>query len=343
MSHSVRVHSIVIPIFPEAATSNVGNSVGGVGNGGSAGSADRQTAGAVGVDHTLASPTTESAAGYVLSGSLFLPDMASAAEPQPGAAIIGGPGPGPLTRSNATGGKQWPLLWAQELAEAGLVALCYDQRGSGQSTGHYFDADRDALYHDAEAAVDMLAAQPEVNQNALAAIAWDEGCGFALQLAAAGKVHALVLMAPPFYTAQERFTREIRRLAASRGLSERVVQIRLSQWQRQMDSVAQQVARGEQTTTVEVGNQKTVINLARFLQNSRFDPAAVLPQVHTPVLILHGEDDRAIPPEESAELVAAKPAKRITYPEAGHFLYNDRRVMRDAVAWLQETLGVQQP
>lgn len=116
-------------------------------------------------------------------------------------------------------------------------------------------------------------------------------------------------MATPFYTAEERFTREIRQLAARRGLSERVVQLRLNQWRRQMDAVARQVAGGEKTTSVKVGEHETMLNLARFLQNTRFDPAAVLAQVHVPVLVLHGEDDRVIPPQESAELISALVAR----------------------------------
>lgn len=305
--------------------------------------------------------------GYELAGSLALPDSAAVQSPKPGVLIVPGPGPSPLTRSTGEGEDRWPLIWARELAEAGFVALCFDQRGGGQSTGRYSDADRNSLYQDTVAVLETLAVQPEVDREALVAIAWDEGCGFALQLAAEGRVHALVLMATPFYTAEERFTREIRQLAARRGLSERVVQLRLNQWRRQMDAVARQVAGGEKTTSVKVGEHETMLNLARFLQNTRFDPAAVLAHVHVPVLVLHGEDDRVIPPQESAELISALVARgavhdggagagagggatgiraavelyqRIVYREAGHFLYNDRRLIRDAITWLTGIFGI---
>lgn len=272
-----------------------------------------------------------------LAGSLILPDNASRGTPTPAAVIIAGPGPVPLARRSRAGEKQWPLIWAEALAEAGIAALCYDQPGSGQSTGHYHDVDRNALHEDAIAATETLAAQPETAPGRLAAIAWEDGCGFALELAAAEKVQALVLLAPPYLTAEDRFKQEITALAARKGLSDRVVQYRVNQWRRQVEEMSAQVERGELTSAVEFGQATVTTNLARFLQNVNYDPAAVLPHVHVPVLILHGEDDNVIPPQESQLLAdqLAAPHQRIVYKEAGHFLYTDRRVINDAIAWLQ--------
>lgn len=274
-----------------------------------------------------------------LAGNLVLPEGDAAGGKLPGAVILGGPGPVPLQRYSAEGAKQWPVLWSESLGAAGVGTLCYDQRGSGLSTGVYHEADWDGLYDDAVAAAEMLAIQPEIGK--VAAIAWDEGCGFALKLAAEGAVHALVLMAPACHNAEERYEADIRSLAARRGLSDRVVQIRVNQWRGDVQATMQRVQQGETIASTDVGGQVVQTNLVRFLQNIAFNPAAVAPAVKVPVLILHGADDTAIPPSESEALAAALtgPVERIVYPGVAHFLYRHPRALADAAAWLNRTLA----
>ncbi|HWI65584.1 MAG TPA: alpha/beta fold hydrolase [Symbiobacteriaceae bacterium] len=276
---------------------------------------------------------------YGLAGNLVLPDGATAEARVPGAVIIGGAGPLPLQRYTAEGAKNWPVIWTEALAAAGIAGLCYDQRGSGLSTGNYHEADWDALYDDARAAVEMLSVQPEVE--GVAAIAWGEGCGFALQLAAEGKVDAIVLMAPAYHTEEERYARSIADLAARKGLSDRVVQVRVNQWKNEILAMARRVQEGETTATVDLGGQPVTTNLVRFLQSVAFDPAPVVARVRVPALLLHGDDDQAIVPAESDEMSRALPGRveRITYSGAAHFLYRHGGAKADAVAWLHKVLG----
>lgn len=284
-------------------------------------------------------PLSISCETHGLAGNLVLPDSASDATPVPGALIVGGPGPLPLERYTAEGARQWPVTWTEALADAGLAGLCYDQRGSGLSTGLYHDADWKDLYEDAKAAAEMLDVQPEVSKTA--AIAWGEGCAFALQLAAQGRVNALVLMAPPFLTAEARYAKGVAELAARRGLSDRVVQLRISQWRNEIEETAKRVEQGQTTATTDLGTGgTTTTNLVRFLQTVIFDPAQVAPHVKVPVLLLHGADDAVIPPAESEAMARALggPAERIAYPKQAHFLYRSPEAMRDAVLWLKQTL-----
>lgn len=276
---------------------------------------------------------------YGLAGNLVLPDGAAPEAKVPGAAVVGGPGPLPLQRYSPEGSKGWPVLWTEALAAAGVAGLCYDQRGSGLSTGAYHDADRDALYDDARAAVEMLAVQPEVS--GVAAIAWGEGCSFALQLAAEGKVNALVLMSAAYHTEEERYARSVAELAARKGLSDRVVQVRVNQWKNEMLAAARRVQEGQVTATTDIGGKTVTTNLVRWLQTVAFDPAPVVERVTVPVLLLHGADDGAIPPSESAAMARALPgpADRITYDGAAHFLYRHRAATSDAASWLKRILG----
>jgi pimeloyl-ACP methyl ester carboxylesterase len=276
---------------------------------------------------------------YGLAGNLVLPDGASADAKVPGVLIVGGPGPLPQQRYTKEGARNWPVMWTEALAREGVAGLCYDQRGSGLSTGEYHEADWDALYDDALAAAEMLAVQPEVGP--VAAIAWGEGCHFALQLAAEGKVSALVLMSAPYHHEEERYALSIQALAAKKGLSGRVVQVRVNQWKNEILATARRVQEGQVTATVDIGGTPVTTNLVRFLQTVAFNPAPLAAVVKVPALLLHGADDGVVLPAESEAMAGALPGPtdRITYPGVSHFLYRHDKARLDAVAWLKRTLG----
>jgi pimeloyl-ACP methyl ester carboxylesterase len=274
-----------------------------------------------------------------LAGNFVLPEHASPDQTVPGVLIVGGPGPAPMQRYSTAGAKNWPVVWSEALGAAGLAAMCYDQRGSGLSTGEYHDADWAALYEDAKAAAELLGAQPEVGRTA--AVAWGDGCAYALRLAAEGLVSALVLMAPPYHSEEFRYTEWIRRLAAQKGLSERVVTLRVNQWKNDLMSTVRRVEQGETKATVTVGDQPVTTNLVRYLQTVAYDPAPAVARVNVPVLLLHGADDTVIHPSESEAMAQhlPGPAQRITYQGAAHFLYRHAPAQKDAVAWLKQTLA----
>lgn len=284
-------------------------------------------------------PISISSETHGLAGNLVLPTEASAERPVAGLVVLGGPGPMPLQRYSAEGAKQWPVLWTEAFGAAHLAGLCYDQRGSGLSTGLYHEADWWALYEDAKAAAEMLAVQPEVGRTI--ALAWADGVGYALHLAAEGKVDGLVLIAPGYLTSEARYATQMAELAARKGLSDRVVQIRVNQWRGEVAAVRERVAKGELTTSSDIGGQIVTTNLNRFLQGVEYDPAQVAAKVSVPTLILHGANDTIIPPSESEALAGALtgPVTRILYPEQTHFLYRHPQAMVDAARWVREQIG----
>lgn len=284
-------------------------------------------------------PVSISTETHGLAGDLILPEDASAEQKVNAAVLIGGPGPLPLTRYEGRD-PNWPVQWAHALAKAGIGALAYDQRGGGLSSGEYHEADWEALYDDAKAVQEMLAVQPEVQK--VVGIAWGDGTQFALQLAAEGRLAALVLLAPAYHPTEERYLHDLRELAARKGLSERVVQIRHGQWKQEMAGLLAKVQLGEKFSVTEVGGKQVTTNLVRFLQHTAYNPGAMAPKVQVPVLILHGEADTAVAPRESSALAAALggPVKRTTYPDQGHFLYRHGRAMQDAASWINEVMAV---
>ena len=107
-----------------------------------------------------------------LAGTLLLP-----AAPGRHPAVIFVHGSGPEGR--------WANRYlAQKMAEAGVVALIYDKRGVGASTGDWKGAGFDTLAGDAEAGVKLLRAQPEVDPTRVGLYGHSQGATFAPLVAA---------------------------------------------------------------------------------------------------------------------------------------------------------------
>lgn len=117
----------------------------------------------------------ESEDGWVLHGNRWLPERS---RPVPGAVLLH------TGRSDRAAYARLERL----LAEAGIAVLNLEWRGRGQSTnlGSYFDLDSDvkaAAWRDALAALDQLAACPEVDENRLATVGVVHGAEYAARAA----------------------------------------------------------------------------------------------------------------------------------------------------------------
>jgi pimeloyl-ACP methyl ester carboxylesterase len=100
----------------------------------------------------------------VLSGTLALPTTPGK---HPAVVIVHGSG----------GQTRWGTnrYIADRFARAGIAALAYDKRGSGQSTGDWRQASYDDLARDALAGLDLLAARPEVDAARIGIMGHSEG------------------------------------------------------------------------------------------------------------------------------------------------------------------------
>jgi uncharacterized protein len=154
--------------------------------------------------------TFEGAGGVRLSGTLLLPEGASADRRVPAVVLVAGSGP---TDRN---GNQPPLLWtgllkqlADILAEAGIASLRYDKRGQYRSGKPPGDAKAlgefvawDHYVADVEAAYRALGEQQEVDPARRAIVGHSEGGLLAMHAAIAlqegpGRPAAVVLLSTP--------------------------------------------------------------------------------------------------------------------------------------------------
>ncbi|WP_374407517.1 alpha/beta hydrolase [Pelagerythrobacter sp.] len=78
----------------------------------------------------------------------------------------------------------------------------------------------------------------------------------------------------------------------------------------------------------------------RLLLRDRYDNVAALPEVRSPVLILHGDADDLIPPAHARKLAAARPGTELVIvPSAGHDLAWLPEAEWHALAFLERVLG----
>jgi alpha-beta hydrolase superfamily lysophospholipase len=67
-----------------------------------------------------------------------------------------------------------------------------------------------------------------------------------------------------------------------------------------------------------------------------------LDRIRVPVLVIHGAEDRLVPPEASAPLGAVPSVRRTLYPGVRHELHNEpeqEQVMDEVVAWMEGQLS----
>ena len=70
--------------------------------------------------------------------------------------------------------------------------------------------------------------------------------------------------------------------------------------------------------------------------------AANVGRITTPTLVLHGLDDRVVPPHSTEVFESVPAAERRTYPDLRHELFNEpegRQIVDEVAAWIDRRLG----
>jgi pimeloyl-ACP methyl ester carboxylesterase len=130
-----------------------------------------------------------------LACELALPS-APAARPVPALLLLRGTGPSSRDYNDGPIARDLQRLLALRLGEAGYAVLRCDARGTGGSTGRFWDGTFDTYLRDAAAQVELLARRPEVDARRIGIVGHSEG-GIVAE-AVAGKdprVRALALLA----------------------------------------------------------------------------------------------------------------------------------------------------
>ncbi len=118
-------------------------------------------------------------AGVRLAGTLTIPEGKG-----PFPAVVFVSGSGPQNRDEEILGHRPFFVLADYLARRGIAGIRYDDRGVGSSTGSFQTATTFDFADDAQAALDFLAGQPEIDARRVGVIGHSEGAIVASVLAA---------------------------------------------------------------------------------------------------------------------------------------------------------------
>jgi uncharacterized protein len=248
-----------------------------------------------------------------LAGTLTLPATASAQAPVAVVLLIGGSGPQDRdgARTELPGYAPWREL-SVALAAGGMAVLRVDDRGTGASTGRFAGATTDDFARDAAAAIGWLRAYPLVDPARIALVGHSEGAVVALLAARAdASLRALVLLGAPARTGRE-----------------------IARWQRQA-LVSSDLARwpaAEQRAVLAAAESEAEALALRDPWLRRWftlDPRAVAAGVRQPVLLVHGDTDRQVPPSHADELAAVLRRAGAQPVEVQHLGDTDHLLLRD--------------
>jgi acylglycerol lipase len=222
----------------------------------------------------------------------------------------------------------------EHFANAGIDAFAYDHRGNGGSGGRRGDIDRWSRYHD-DLEEQLAAVRAASDRRPVVLYAHSMG-----GLIAAG------------YLLSERPRPDLTVLTAP-GLDST-----LSAWKQRLAPILGRilptlpVPNGVPSDTLsrdpEVGKLAKAEPLNTRTSTARFAAEALTEQARVragarsiggPTLVLHGLDDRLVPPASSAVFEGAPGVERRLYPGLRHELHNEPEsaaILDDILAWIRE-------
>jgi len=257
-------------------------------------------------------------AGIALAGTLFIPEG-----PGPFPALVLVSGSGAQNRDEELMGHKPFLVLADYLARRGIASLRYDDRGVGGSGGGGPSDTSLDFADDAEAALETLAARPEIAQGKTGIAGHSEG-GLIAPIVASRNAKAafLVLLAGPGLRGQELLLKQGELIARASGASDEDIADAAS-----INAVLYSIAAGSaegpaavaalkeaylawMSSNARMGEEekaaarKSVDEIVAPLASPWFrtflstDPALYLAKVGVPVLALNGSMDLQVPAAE---------------------------------------------
>jgi pimeloyl-ACP methyl ester carboxylesterase len=211
---------------------------------------------------------------------------------QPAVVLISGAGAQTRDYSTAEGEYEGNRAFAhlsRQFVQAGFVVVRFDERGTGKSTGDYLrTATTASLAEDVEALLAVLARQAEVDSTRIALIGHSEGGAIAPLVAARQpSVGAIALLAAPSWTG--------RRIMDWQDAYE----VRHGSWSSYRPD---DESRREWLAAERQRRESTEAWFPFFLD---YDPLIAIRRVRAPILILHGDADVMVTPEQALELAQA--------------------------------------
>jgi pimeloyl-ACP methyl ester carboxylesterase len=248
------------------------------------------------------SDVTIPANGFSIAGTLTKPPVLGRLK-HPVIVLVGGSGH--VDRDNVVA--RIPILsqLAGALSQQGYLVLRYDKRGIGQSGGRAEAATQLDYADDLIGIVKWLEKRDDVDSRRITLAGHGEGASIAMLAASREKkIDALVLIAATGTTGADLILEQQRRELDRLKLSdrERAEKIEL---QKQIQAAVVS-GKGWESLPEDVRKQA---DSPWFRSLLLYDPAAVMPRIKQPILIIQGDLDTQVPPhhaEKLAELARAR-------------------------------------
>jgi dienelactone hydrolase len=228
---------------------------------------------------------------------------------------------------------------ADRFARAGIAALVYDKRGSGDSTGDWKMSSYEDLANDAIAGIDLLASRPDIDAKRIGLHGHSEG-GIIAPIAA---VHAPSKVA--FIIAEDtvagfvrdqdvyRVSHQIRQAGFTDAQVQRALELyklmievlRGAKPYHELDTASQSVRNEEWYQWLAIPPENSYL-WTWYPKVGNLDSLLFWKQVHVPVLLVYGERDQLEPVDESLANIEATlddvktPYTSVIVPNAQHNL-----------------------
>jgi hypothetical protein len=241
-----------------------------------------------------------------LAATLTLP---SGKGPFPGVVLI--TGSGPQDRDEALMGHRPFLVLADHLTRKGIAVLRADDRGVGQSTGDFSTATTADFATDTEAGLAYLKNRPEVNPRKLGLIGHSEGGVIAPMIAARNHdVAFIVLMAGTGVRGDEVIVAQSAAIQLSLGASQADADKNAATERRLLEAAEKEKDNkvlekqfheltGGKLSDAQIEAQVKQMRSPWFQYFLTYDPVTALRKVTCPVLVLNGEKDKQVLPDQN--------------------------------------------
>ena len=260
------------------------------------------------------------ALGFSLAGTLTMPPQMGRLR-HPSVVLV--TGSGSVDRDEVVAGIPIFAQIAGALAREGFVVLRYDKRGTGQSGGRSESATLDDYADDLVTAVKWLSKRQDIDPRHIAVVGHSEG-GAVAMLAAAHeeKISSLVVMAAPGVRGSELILEQQEHLLdlMNTPAEERKAKIDLQK------KIQEAVVSDKGWEEIPPDLRKQA-DSAWFRSVLMFDPAAVIPKVKQPILVVQGDLDQQVAPHNADRLgelarkrKKAAPVEVLHLPGINHLL-----------------------
>ena len=284
------------------------------------------------------------------------------------------PGSGPSDRDQSIFGHKNMMVLADFLTRNGFVVLRMDDRGTGESTGNFEAAAIPDFAADAAACIRYLAGRPEVAGKQVGVIGHSLGAEIAAYLAAtASQVHFVVFMAGSAETLGTTIIRQTEKIYTDRGASAKAVALNTVILNTVFGII--QTTPGDSLALARIDSACIPLNtqLAAIPESERqlietaypltanafqhlltpglrhdlfYDPGTTLKRIKQPALVLQGQNDIQVFPDNGPAMFALLQGKNMSplsgyksFPQTNHMFQRCNTCTVDEYQQLEETIA----